>query len=94
MDRYKNALASACKCMAEARNELFIALVNVAMNNEHSELDETFKTGEIFNFEKDHFRDCEDLNLAKLYKLVDKIDEVYSSVVNLNGLEGTLSDED
>ena len=92
MENYKNAVAEACQCLAEARNRLFAAMVNVAMNGEYQDLDESFEIGETFYFEKDHFKDCDDINLAKLYELIDNIDEVYGSLVNLNGFD--TSDDD
>jgi hypothetical protein len=87
MENYKNAVAEACQRLAEARNKIFSAMVNVAMNGEYQDLDESFDIGATFCFEKDHFKDCDDINLAKLYELIDKIDEVYGSLVNLNGFE-------
>jgi hypothetical protein len=89
MEDYKNAVAEACQCLAEARNKLFTAMVNVAMNGEYAELNESFDTGEFFYFEKNHFRDCEDINLMKLYEMVDHIDQTYASLVNLNGFDET-----
>lgn len=86
MENYKNAVADACQYLAEARNKLFAAMVNVAMNGEYQDLDESFDIGETFYFEKDHFKDCEDINLVNLYKLIDMIDEVHGSLLNLNGL--------
>lgn len=86
MESYKNAVAEACQCLAESRNKLFVAMVNVAMNGEYRDLDESLDIGETFFFEKDHFKDCDDINLARLYELIDKIDQTYSSLVNLNGL--------
>lgn len=87
MENYKNAVSEACQCLGEVRNKLFTAMVNVAMNGEYQDLDESFGIGETFYFEKDHFKDCDDINLAKLYELIDKIDEVYGSLVNLNGFD-------
>lgn len=92
MENYKNAVAEACQCLAEVRSKLFTAMVNVAMNGEYQDLDESFGIGETFYFEKDHFKDCEDINLVKLYEMVDHIDQTYASLANLNGLE--TSDDD
>jgi len=93
MEAYTNSVAEACQCLAEARNKLFVAMVNVAMNGEYQDLDESFDMGETFYFEKDHFRDSKDINLLKLYEMVDHIDQTYASLVNLNGLETSDDDE-
>lgn len=94
MENYKNAVAEACQCLADARNKLFVAMVNVAMNGEYQDIDKSFDVGDTFYFEKDHFKDCDDINLTKLHDLVNKVDKVYGSLVNLNGFDDSLSDED
>lgn len=86
MESSKKAVAEACQCLAEVRNLLFTARVHIAMNGEYQDLDESFDVGETFYFEKDHFKDCKDINLVNLYKLIDMIDEVHGSLLNLNGL--------
>jgi hypothetical protein len=81
---YKLRLTEACQTLAEARNQLFTAVINVGMSGEFKELDELFEEGDFFQFEKSHFRDSKDINLGILMELIDKMDETHSKLVNLN----------
>jgi len=38
-------LAEACQCLAPARNKLFVAMLNVAMNGEYKDRDNFFDLG-------------------------------------------------
>lgn len=86
MENYKNAIQEACTKIVDARQEIFSSMISVAMSGEYKELDEAFEEGDIFNFELEHFSDSKDVNVQKLYELIQKLEETYVSLLNLNGM--------
>lgn len=84
MENYKLAIREACTKIVEARHELFSSLVSVAKSGEYQELDEAFEEGDIFNFELAHFSESKDVNVQTLYELIQKLEETYVSLLNLN----------
>lgn len=86
MENYKLAITEACTKIVDTRNELFSSLISVAMSGEYKELDEAFEEGDVFNFELAHFSFSKDVNVQKLYELIQKMEETYVSLLNLNGM--------
>ena len=86
MENYRLKLSEACTAIANERNSLFTAMINVGMSGEFKELDELFEEGEYFQFEKGQFQQCKDINLEILLELIEKLDETYSKLMNLNAL--------
>lgn len=86
MENYKLAIREACTKIVDARHELFSSLIGVAMSGEYKELDEAFEKGDIFNFELAHFSESKDVNVQELYELIQKLEETYVSLLNLNGM--------
>lgn len=86
MENYKLAIREACTKIVDTRHELFSSLIGVAMSGEYQDLDEAFEEGDIFNFELAHFSESKDVNVQKLYELIQKLEETYISLLNLNGM--------
>ncbi len=86
MENYKLAITEACTKIVDCRHELFSSLIGVAMSREYKKLDEVFEEGDVFNFELAHFSDSKDVNVQKLHELIQKLEETYVSLLNLNGM--------
>ena len=86
---YKNALADACRNLAEGREKIFSDLVNVAMSGEYGDINGKFEIGELVEFMLDDFRGADDTNVQKLYRLIRDIERCRESLININGLGGS-----
>jgi hypothetical protein len=43
--------------------------------------------GETHYFDFEHFKNCTDINIHLLVKLIEKVDETYRTIKNLNAIE-------
>ncbi len=85
-DDYKEALAESCMAIATARQEIFSALINVAMSGEYAEIDDIFEVGETVLFDTTYFQHSQDSNLKKLLELVYHLEQTHDTLTNINGL--------
>lgn len=83
---YKEALTESCMAIATARQEIFSALINVAMCGEYAEIDDLFDIGETVLFDTTYFQHCQDSNLKKLLELVYTLEQTHDTLTNINGL--------
>ncbi len=84
---YKQTLVEAIQLLANAENELFTAMVNVAFSGEYREISSLHQVGEVLNLELAMFEDTPDSNLNHLSKLVKQLAETKNTLMNLNGIE-------
>jgi hypothetical protein len=83
---YRNSLISSVENLKTARQQLFVNLVNLAMNNEMQEISEAFEIGETYDFSLEHFEHSKDVNVQKLSALIRDIDNTIASYININNL--------
>jgi hypothetical protein len=94
MDSYREKIILAYRSLLKTHQELSDQIINLGMTGEFSEINETFKAGETYDFTIDQFRGTSDSNLNLLLKLFDELEEVMNSLANINRItEEELEDD-
>ena len=84
---YKDRLIETLGILTELREKTFMQLLNLAMENEMKEIHEAFEVGDSFTFELSHFEGLTDTNVQKLVELCKMIEDTYSNILDLNGID-------
>lgn len=84
---YRKALVVAVNTISDTRQDLFGKTLNLAMNGPLKEIGNAFEEGDRFQFDIEHFKNTNDANLDELVSLMEKLEESFERLVNLNGLE-------
>ena len=83
---YKQRVEEALKDLRLCQENIFTSLVNIAMEGELKEWNETVVIGEKFKFDLELFERSDDANIQILVKLFNNIDTAYESLKNLNNI--------
>lgn len=86
-ETYRAGLISALEKMIEASNCLFDGAVSIALAGELKEWSDSVPVGEVHTFEFDLLKNCQDNNIRMIVELMEKIEELYDRICNLNGIE-------
>lgn len=73
--------------LIDARDVVFTQIVNLAMSNELSHLDDAFDVGDAYSFKLRHFENVEDVNVKKLVELCENVEETIFNLMDLNGIK-------
>ena len=87
MKSYNEIIRETLESLIEVRHQLFEKLINVAMLNELSEINDAFDVGDIYHFELGHFELSSDINVNLLVELIKKIEQTTASISNLNNID-------
>jgi len=88
-DIYRKRLVEAYKSLITIRENLFTGALNIAMAGELKEIDEIFEEGDIYQFEIEHLKNTNDINLTKLVEFHEQLDDLMNSIVNINAIKET-----
>jgi hypothetical protein len=83
---YRDKLIEAVNCLNQMQFDLFTPLVNIAMFGEFSQINEMFDIGDSLNFDDEMFKNCKDINVQMLNKLLQEIKVVTESMTNINAI--------
>lgn len=86
-DHYKDSLRDALKNLYEVNGLLFDSMIPIAMTGELKEWSKSVPIGENHHFDFDLFKNCQDTNLQLIVKLIEKVDETYHTIKNINAIE-------
>ena len=86
-DLYRKRLIEAYKTLITIRSDLFTSTLNIAMAGELIEINEAFDEGDIYEFEIEHFKNTNDINLTMLVDFYEQFEELMNSIANINALK-------
>ncbi len=81
---YKNSVIEAVKNLTEIREAIFLTVFNIAMAGELKEWNDSVEVGETYEFNKEIFEGCSDINIKLLTRLMDIVEDTANSISNLN----------
>ncbi len=84
---YRSILEDAVKNLEVANQTIFNSMIDLAMQGELKDWNETVPVGESHFFDLDIFRNSNDINLRLLAGIIDIIDDSVVSLRNLNHLQ-------
>ena len=83
---YREHIVITYQHLLDFHQRLFTRIICVGMSGELKEIQDTFEVGDSYHFENDQFRDLKDVNVHKLIRFYDQLEEVMNSLANLNGI--------
>lgn len=87
MKNYKEFILETAVNLVEIRHQLFENLLNIAMSNELSDINEVFEMGDTYTFELNHFNNSSDVNVNLIVDLIKDVEKTIMSFCNLNNLD-------
>ena len=86
-EHYKEAISDALKNLFEVNTSIFNSLIPIAMVGELKEWNDSVPIGETHQFDFELFKNCDDTNIKLLVGLIEKIDEIYNTITNINDIK-------
>lgn len=86
-EHYKENLKDALANLIKVNESIFDSLIPIAMHGELSEWNASVPIGETHQFDFMLFKNSEDINIQKLVKLIETVDETYHSIKNINAIK-------
>ena len=83
---YREHIVITYQHLLDFHQRLFTRIICVGMSGELKEIQDTFEVGDSYHFEIDQFRDLKDVNVHKLIRFYDQLEEVMNSLANLNAI--------
>ena len=89
MSAYRKTLIETCKTLSSINTEILTNAINIAMIGELKDINSTFDEGDIYSFDIEQLKDSKDINVNKLVALYMDIEELTSSLMNINNIKET-----
>jgi hypothetical protein len=84
---YKENLKDALANLIKVNESIFNSMVSITMQGELKEWSDAVPPGETHNFDFEIFKNSTDTNIQLLVKLIEKVDETFNTIKNLNSIE-------
>lgn len=84
---YKESLTEALRTLVEVNERIYDSLIYIETQGELKEWNDSVPVGEVHQFDFELFRNSDDTNIQLQVKLIEKVDETYHTIKNLNGIE-------
>ena len=85
-DNYKDNLKSALKNLITVNESIFNSLIDISMQGDLKEWNNTVPIGETHQFDFNLFKNSDDTNIQMLVKLIETVDETFESIKNINSI--------
>ena len=86
-ENYKANLEEVLKILLRFNRNIYCSLIAILMQGELKEWNNAVPIGEVHNFDFNIFKNSSDTNIKLLVKLMEKVDETFESIKNLNSIE-------
>ena len=84
---YRFTIIEAINFMNQTKNELFLKLVNIAMNGEFIDSNSIFEVGDEINVDASYFKNCKDDNIHGLLRLLSVTNETIDYLLERNDID-------
>lgn len=84
---YRKRMIQTLYVLAEARENTFMQIINLATEGEMKDIHNVFEIGDHFVFELGHFENMADANVQKLVQLYKDIENTYFDLMDLNSID-------
>lgn len=83
-DNYKENLKAALKNLIEVNGSIYSSCIDILMQGELKEWNKSVPIGEVHQFDFELFKNSDDTNIQLLVKLMERVDETFESIKNIN----------
>ena len=84
---YRESLKDVLKSLFEVNGIIYDSLIPLAMTGELKQWNDSVPIGEMHNFDFELFKNCADTNIQLLVKLIEKVEDTYRTIKNVNAIE-------
>lgn len=86
-DNYRENIKEALKNLIKVNESIYCSIIDVSMQGELKEFNDAVPIGEVHQLDFDVFKNSDDTNIQLLIKLMEKVDETYESIKNINSIK-------
>jgi hypothetical protein len=83
-DNYKEILKGALRNLIKVNNSIFQSLIDISVQGDLSEWNQSVPIGEVHEFSLELFRNSSDTNIQLLVRLSEYVEAAFQSIKNLN----------
>ncbi len=87
---YRKNLIHSLNGLKEIRETIFENTLNLAMEGDLKDWNDTIESGETFVFDKKLLLTCADTNVQLFSELISKIESTFDTIANINNLSADL----
>jgi hypothetical protein len=88
---YQSNLKEALKYLIAVKHSIYSSIIDISMQGELSEWNESVPIGEVHEFDFDIFKNSDDTNIQLLVELFEKVNETFETIKGINYID--LDDE-
>ena len=85
-DNYKENLKEALKNLIRVNESIFNSLIDISMQGDLKEWNDTVPIGETHQFDFELFKNSGDTNVQLLVKLIETVDTTFETIKNINSI--------
>lgn len=86
-DNYKENLKEALRNLIIVNESIFNSLIDISMQGDLKEWNDTVPIGETHRFDFQLFRNSDDTNIKLLVELIEKVDTTFETIKNINSIQ-------
>ena len=86
-DSYKENLKEALKNLIRVNESIFNSLVDISMQGDLKDWNDTVPIGEIHQFDFELFKNSGDTNIQLLVELIETVDTTFETIKNINSIQ-------
>ena len=83
---YRKRLIETINIILESEEQFFSASVYLLLSGELKEIDEVFEVGDVYEFNLNHFKTSDDVNVKQMSELIEKIRGTVEFLMNVNNI--------
>ena len=83
---YRKRLIETINILLESEEQFFSASVYLLLSGELKEIDEVFEVGDVYEFNLNHFKTSDDVNVKQMSELIEKIRGTVEFLMNVNNI--------
>jgi hypothetical protein len=86
-DNYKENLKEALLNLIRVNESIFNSLIDISMQGDLKDWNDSVPVGETHQFSFELFKNSDDINIQLLIKIIEKVDETFESIKNINSIQ-------
>ncbi|MEI2824286.1 MAG: hypothetical protein V9F02_12795 [Chitinophagaceae bacterium] len=86
-ENYKENLKKALKNLIRVNESIFNSLIDISMQGDLKEWNDTVPIGETHQFDFELFKNSGDTNVQLLVKLIETVDTTFETIKNINSIQ-------
>jgi len=86
-NKYRKRLIETINMLLKSEEKLFSSSVYLLLSGELKEIDEVFEVGDEYEFNLNHFKTSDDINVKKMSGLIEQLRGTVEFLMNVNNIK-------